>query len=289
MINNSNQTIRNVGNTKVRNNGNNSIGDINNNTTVKNIKATVGDVKAKATIGDVKAKATIGDINSNQSIVQETNPILENYQEIKPVQSVKIIHPDKIVTTIHAAPGIGASLYNELPVYTGPFSDNWNVQIKSLNYLLTQIRDFTVKKKSPLTFWHFDYTDSEITTITDKDWKNPTSVHVFISKDELRGIRTKIMAIMVNHANRKGTTMDCFDQLIVDTSESGGDAVLITNINSDPGVHSTTLGFGSSGAGNFSQSGEEAFSGGSSTGISTNNGGPVSKPYIQGISLKILN
>ena len=213
---------------------------------------------------------------------------LQNAVAINGGISNTISNPDKITTTIQAAPGTGGSLYTELPVYVGPYPEAWNVQSESLNYLLTRIRTFTVNKKSALTFWHSNYTKSEITTIADNEYGNSDKVKVFCSVEELRGIKTKVMAIVVTHGNRKNTTLDCFDQALVDTSEAGGNAILILKTGSDPGVHSTTIGFGGSGAGNFSQTGTEAFSGGTATGFSSNTGGPVSNPHIHGVALRIL-
>ena len=110
---------------------------------------------------------------------------------------------------------------------------------------------------------------------------------IFLSEEELRHVESTVMAIVVTHSDRKHTTLDCFNQMLVETSEAGGNALLIISTGSDPGVHSTTIGLGSSGAGNFSQDGTEAFSAGTSTGLSSNTGGPVSNPYIRGIALYV--
>lgn len=188
--------------------------------------------------------------------------------------------------SIMGAPGVNAMAQTDLTTYIGDYPETWNVQNDSLEFLLTQNRVFSVNKKSKTRFW-MNHAKSKVSTIADQEGKDATFVMVYLSELELTGLDYTVMAIVTTHGNRKATTLDCFKQAVVDVSESGGNALLILKSSSDPGVHSSTIGLGGSGAGNFSQAGSEAFSAGTATGFSSNTGGPVSNPYIQAVSIRI--
>lgn len=233
---------------------------------------------------------TSSNSNSNSNVNKNTNENTNNNtQANKQInsQSVKIENPDEITQTIRKAPGV-THINTELPTYIGPYPVNWNDQTTtSLTFLLSAVRDFTVNKKTFFILYNLNYTKSSVSIVTDNDNGHPKYVKVLTSVKELKGLDFTVMATVVAHGNRKNTSMDCFYQAMVDTSESGGNVFLLLSSDSDPGVHSSTIGLGGSGAGNFSQDGTEAFSAGTATGFSSNTGGPVSNPYIHGISLRM--
>jgi hypothetical protein len=204
--------------------------------------------------------------------------------------SIGISSPPEVTVNIRTSPNVPSVPYTELPSYFGPFGKTWNDQSSSiLPFLLMHKRTFKAYNTHRRFRGDVTFSKVNITTMK-KDWigksrDNPEYIKVVNGIEEIRGIRFVLVGTITTYGKRKTTTVNCFDQAIVETSKLGANTFLLLATSASFGIHSTTIGFGSSGAGNFSQGGKEAFSGGIATGFASNTGGPTSNPYVHGVAL----
>lgn len=204
--------------------------------------------------------------------------------------AIGISSPPEVTENIRTSPNLPSVPYTELPSYFGPFGKNWNDQSNSiLPFMLMHKRTFKAYDTHRRFRGDINFSKANV-TIMETDWigkprDNPEYIKVVNGIEEIKGIRSVFVGTITTYGERKITTVNCFDQAIVETSKLGANTFLLLAASASPGVHSSTIGFGSSGAGNFSQGGKEAYAGGVATGFASNTGGPTSNPYVHGVAL----
>lgn len=204
--------------------------------------------------------------------------------------AIGISSPPEVTENIRTSPNLPNIPYTELPSYFGPFKETWNDQSSSiLPFLLMHGRTFKVYDTNRRFRKDVKYSKVNV-TVMKTTWigrpnDNPEYVKVLNGIEEIKGIRSILVGTIITYGGRKTTSVNCFDQALVETSKLGANVFLLLTVSSSPGVHSTTIGLGSSGAGNFSQGGKEAYAGGIATGFASNTGGPTSEPYVHGVAL----
>lgn len=203
--------------------------------------------------------------------------------------SLGISGPPEVTENIRSSPNVPNLPYTELPSYFGPFEKTWNDQSNSiLPFVLMSNRDYTITNPYHIPFTNNKNSKINITKIgIKKKYEKVKNVKVLNGIRELNGIKYKSIITIVAYGGRKITTMDCFTQAVIEAGNAGGNVFLLLSASSSPGTHSSTVGIGSSGAGNFSQGGKEAYSGGAATGFASNTGGPTSNPFIHGVALLV--
>ena len=188
-------------------------------------------------------------------------------------------------SNIRSAPNVPFIMHNELPSYFGPHEEQmWNTQEDTLlPFILMTVPEFEVE----YGFMYQNLVKSHIDIFSPNKYKGLKFVKVLNGIEKLRGISYHFVGVTTVHGNRKDTSVLCLKQAIIDTGEAGGNVFLLMKVSSDTGITSTTWGIGGSGAGNFGMTGKDAYSAGSAMGISSNKGGPIRKPYLHGLILKV--
>ena len=176
--------------------------------------------------------------------------------------------------------------YLDSPGYFGPFPEKgWNTMEKSLlPFLLSQDTGWEVIRDHWWTSCDAKY---KLEKISRKKYPRQESVKVINGVQGLKDIKYEAVATLVTYDGITDTTIDCFKEAVYRSSISGGNVFLLLRAGNVPGVYSSTIGLGGSGAGNFHQGGNSAYSSGTALGFASNKGHPVYSPYIQGIVLLV--
>jgi hypothetical protein len=188
-------------------------------------------------------------------------------------------------SNLRTAPNPIPIMHNELPAYFGPYSDQmWNTQEDTLlPFIIMTVDAFEVETG----FLYRNLVKSEVDIFYKKKIKSNKEVKVLNGIDSLENLQYTFIGTTTVHGKKKNSSIACLKQSIIDTGESGGNVFVLMKVSSDSKMSSTTWGFGGSSAGNMGMSGTDAYSAGTSLGISSNTGGPVRIPYMHGIIIKV--
>jgi len=194
----------------------------------------------------------------------------------------------KITNDVRTSPNVPGLPYLDNPGYFGPFAEQgWNtMEGSTLPFLLSQDHGWIVTRNH---WWTSSDAKYRLERITKKDYPIQEAVKILVidSSEDFIGIEYKALATLVTYGGIKTTSVACFKEAVYQTSITGGNVFLILKASNTPGVYSHTIGFGGSGAGNFDQGGNAAYSSGTALGFAMNKGNPVYSPYMQGVVLLV--
>jgi len=216
----------------------------------------------------------------------ELKTTVENNNYLGIGQSQDVNHSQGEVNT-HLNPMSTPFVTN--PEYNGPVFKDHKVQNKILEFLLSEecLRPFKIIKVTG--GFSNNVTETESKCLLPEPLVKQVRVFVFKDRAELKDYKYKVVGYIDTYSDGDDdeTTLQCFNQAILDTGRMGANAFLLIKSDFMAGVKSTTVGLGGSGATGLMHGGAGASVSGVAIGYAASSAKPKTNPYIHGMALMI--
>jgi len=175
------------------------------------------------------------------------------------------------------------------PEYNGPVFKDHKVQAEILDFLLSEegLRPFRIVKVT--NGFSKNITETESKCLLPEPLAKQVRVFVFKDRAELKDYKYKIVGYIdaYSDGDEDETTLQCFNQAILDTGRMGANALLMIKVDFMAGIKSTTVGLGGSGATGMMHGGSAASVSGMAIGYASSSAKPKTNPYIHGMAIYI--